>query len=30
MREHEPVSNPGLADVLEAGAWARRMAEEIV
>jgi len=30
MREHKPVSNPGLADVLEAAAWARRTAEEIV
>jgi 1-deoxy-D-xylulose-5-phosphate reductoisomerase len=30
MREHEPVSNPGLTDVLEAAAWARRMAEEII
>ena len=30
MREHEPVSNPGLTDVLESAAWARRMAEEII
>lgn len=30
MREHEPVSNPGLEDVLEAANWARHMAEEIV
>ena len=30
MHEHKPVSSPGLADVLEAAAWARRTAEEIV
>jgi 1-deoxy-D-xylulose-5-phosphate reductoisomerase len=30
MHEHKPVSNPRLADVLEAATWARRTAEEIV
>jgi 1-deoxy-D-xylulose-5-phosphate reductoisomerase len=30
MLKHEPISNPGLADILEAAVWARRTAEEIV
>jgi 1-deoxy-D-xylulose-5-phosphate reductoisomerase len=30
MAKHEPVSNPGLADILSADAWARRTAEETV
>jgi 1-deoxy-D-xylulose-5-phosphate reductoisomerase len=28
MAKHEPVSNPGLSDILSADAWARRTAEE--
>ena len=30
MAKHEPVSNPGLSDILLADAWARRTAEETV
>jgi 1-deoxy-D-xylulose-5-phosphate reductoisomerase len=29
MSKHEPVSNPGLSDILGAAAWARRTAEEV-
>jgi 1-deoxy-D-xylulose-5-phosphate reductoisomerase len=30
MTRHKPVSEPGLSDILEAAAWARRTAEECV
>jgi 1-deoxy-D-xylulose-5-phosphate reductoisomerase len=30
MDKHQPVSNPGLPDILAAADWARRTAEEVI